>query len=203
MKNSTEAVSITKKLQQSTPSKLSPENDCLLSGPSPVKIIEKPVGVLSEKQLNDSCNVRNGITKANQDNLVNGFLKKSNSSPRMTNGNMPRSPINGVNRYAATNGNGYQRYTPPCENGGRNVRYTPTKEEPQRPRRNSSEFEDFIFKLVFMFAMYLFFVEQVIKKVNIKLLGFYFPYMDIRHDINFSNSQSFCCWIVFISWYDK
>lgn len=138
VKNSTEAVSITKKLQQSTPSKLSPENDCLLSGPSPVKIIEKPVGVLSEKHLNDSCNVRNGITKANQDNLVNGFLKKSNSSPRMTNGNMPRSPINGVNRYAATNGNGYQRYTPPCENGGRNVRYTPTKEEPQRPRRNST-----------------------------------------------------------------
>lgn len=38
VKNSTEAVSITKKIQQSTPSKLSPENDCLLSGPSPVKI---------------------------------------------------------------------------------------------------------------------------------------------------------------------
>lgn len=145
VKNSTEAVSITKKIQQSTPSKLSPENDCLLSGPSPVKIIEKPLSVLSEKQLNDSCNVRNGISKSNQEGLVNGFLKKSSSSPRMTNGNMPRSPINGVNRYAATNGNGYQRYTPPCENGGHNVRYTPTKEEPQRPRRNSGEFGDFIF----------------------------------------------------------
>lgn len=35
------------------------------------------------------------------------------------------------------------------------------------------------------------------------MLGFYFPYKDIWHNINFSNSQSFCCWVVFISWYDK
>lgn len=133
--------------------------------PRPVyrSIIEKPLSVLSEKQLNDSCNVRNGISKSNQEGLVNGFLKKSSSSPRMTNGNMPRSPINGVNRYAATNGNGYQRYTPPCENGGHNVRYTPTKEEPQRPRRNSGEFGDFIFQFVFMCTMYLFLFEQVMK----------------------------------------
>lgn len=35
------------------------------------------------------------------------------------------------------------------------------------------------------------------------MLGFYFPYKDIWHNINFSNSQSVCCWVVFISWYDK
>lgn len=35
------------------------------------------------------------------------------------------------------------------------------------------------------------------------MLGFYFPYKDIWHNINFNNSQSFCCWVVFISWYDK
>ena len=139
VKNQTEAISITKKLQQSTPSKLSPENDCLLTAPSPVKIIEKPTGVLVEKQLNDFSNIRNGSGKGSQEALVNGFLKKSTSAPRMTNGVMPRSPINGVHRYASTNGNAQQRYTPPFENGSKNVRYTPTKEEQQRPRRNSSE----------------------------------------------------------------
>ncbi|XP_062569542.1 enhancer of mRNA-decapping protein 3-like [Saccostrea cucullata] len=136
MKNPTEAISITNK--QATPSKLSPENNNDVIAPSPVKIIDKPVSVvLSERQFNETCNIRNGNSRGSQEGNGNSHMKRSGSAPRMTNGNRNNSPINGINRYTPTNGNGCNRYTPPCENGSRYVKYTPTKEE-QRTRRNST-----------------------------------------------------------------
>jgi hypothetical protein len=128
VKNPTEAITITDK--QSTPSKLSPENNTDMNAPSPVKIKDKPFSVFSEKQFSESCNIRNGSNRGSQEGNLNGNTK------RMVNGNTMNSPING---HTSTNRNGYRRYTPPCENGSRYVRHTPTKEDQQRPRRNSSK----------------------------------------------------------------
>ncbi|XP_033751004.1 enhancer of mRNA-decapping protein 3-like [Pecten maximus] len=138
LQSPTEAVAIVSK--EATPSKLSPENSDGEGCPSPVKVCELPYTNGHSGQ--NGYTQRPGSARDVNSNCYKNYSSGGRYSPRycqQANGASQRhSPS------ALTNGNGYtngqtggHRYTP--TNEGRNVRFTPTKEDSQmRPRRNSA-----------------------------------------------------------------